>query len=112
MTEAPEKCAFRCRQDLLEPIQAVESRVAVRLAGFLDELIPLLDKVLQVFVDVGLKLAHRLGGKGVRNDLSLARVFVAVSGVEETAADGDKGVIEGTKATTSVREADRRAGRL
>ena len=86
-------------------------RIAVRLVRLLDEPIPLLDPVLQVLVDVGLELAHGLGGKGVRNELPLARVFVAVSRVEETAADGDKGVVEGTKPILSARAA-RREGRL
>jgi len=40
-----------------------------------------------------LELADRLCAEGVRNCLALASVLGAVAGVEETALDGDEGVI-------------------
>jgi len=54
----------------------------------------LLDEELKVAVNVGLELKNRLDGEGVRDDLALARVLSSVSGVEETSADADEGVIE------------------
>lgn len=44
-------------------------------------------------MDVLFELEDRLGREGVRDSLALARVLSAVAGVEQTAADRDKGVV-------------------
>ena len=43
---------------------------------------------------VGFELADAFRGEGVGDGLALAGVFCSVSGVEETALDGDEGVVE------------------
>lgn len=59
-----------------------------------DEVVPLLDEELEVAVDVRLELGDGLEREGVRDDLALARVLVAVTRVEEASPDGDEGVVE------------------
>lgn len=45
-------------------------------------------------VDVWLELEHGFLGEDVRDDLALARVFRARTSVEESASDGNEGVVE------------------
>ena len=77
----------------VEPVEAVKVG-AVGVGSGLGHVVPLLDEELKVAVNVGLELKNRLDGEGVRDDLALARVLSSVSGVEETSADADEGVIE------------------
>lgn len=97
--------ADNVKGEVVEPGQAVEVgfllAVLAALGALLDEGVELVDKEAQVGVHVGLKLADGLGGKGVRHELALAGVLCAVAGVEEAAADGDKGIVEFTAALVS-----------
>lgn len=53
----------------------------------------MLHQHLQVVCDVLFKLANALGAEGVGDRLSFARVFGAVTGVEEASLNGNEGVI-------------------
>ena len=53
----------------------------------------MLHQHLQVVCDVLFELANTFGAEGVGNSLSFARVFGAVTGVEEASLNGDEGVI-------------------
>jgi hypothetical protein len=68
--------------------------VGVGGGGGSDELVPLLDEGFQVVVDVGLELGDGLGGEGMRDDFAFTCMFGSVAGVEESALDGDEGVVE------------------
>lgn len=68
---------------------------SIWLGSLIHDLIPLPNKDFQVLRDVRLKLQNRLRGKDMRHDLPLPGVLGPISSIEETAADGDKGVVEG-----------------
>ena len=78
---------------LLTPVQTVNASIAVTLLVSRDA-IPLLDKDLEVLSNVRLKLENRLGSKGMRNNLSLARMFSSVACVEKTTTDRHEGIIK------------------
>lgn len=44
-------------------------------------------------IHVLLKLSNRLGAEGVGNSFSFAGMFGSITGIEETALDGDKGIV-------------------
>lgn len=80
---------------VVEPRQTVdESLLAARNGTGADEVVELLHKQLQVAVDVRLKLRDGPCREGVGHKLSLARVLCAIAGIEETATDGNKGIVE------------------
>lgn len=54
----------------------------------------MLNEKLDIAVNVLLELANRLGTESVRDSLALAGVLVTVTGIEETAANGDESVVE------------------
>jgi hypothetical protein len=58
------------------------------------ETIPLLDERSHVVSNIGLELEDTFLRKDMGNDLALARVCNAVSGVEQASGDGDKGIIK------------------
>lgn len=78
--------------DVVEPLESVEFGV-LALAGLLVDLVPSLGQQLEVVVHVLLELANRLGAEGVGDGLALAGVFMSISGVEQAALDGNKGIV-------------------
>jgi hypothetical protein len=58
------------------------------------EAVPLLDERSNVAFNVGLELEDAFLRKDMGNDLALAGVCSAVSGVEQATGDGDKGIIK------------------
>ena len=54
---------------------------------------PLLDEEPEVGMDVLFELADGLCAEGVGDGLALASMLSAIAGVEETAADRDKGIV-------------------
>ena len=53
----------------------------------------MLDKLLQTEGNVLLELSNTLDAEGMRDGLALSSVFDAVSGIEDTALNGDKGIV-------------------
>lgn len=51
-------------------------------------------KFLEILAHIRLELNNRLGSKDVRHELALPGMLSAIPGVEEAAADRDKGVVE------------------
>lgn len=76
---------------VVEPVQAVDLGVAT--VGVVGERVPLLDEEFEVLVHVDFELGDALGGEGVGDGLALSGVLYSVSCVEETALDGDKGIV-------------------
>jgi hypothetical protein len=58
------------------------------------EAVPLLDERSNVASNIRLELEDILLRKYMGNDLALAGVCVAVSGVEQATGDGNKGIIK------------------
>ena len=92
LTRLVSKCQKR-GESRRTPVQAVNASITIALFVGRDA-IPLLDKDLEVLSNVRLKLENRLGSKGVRNNLSLARMLSSVACVEKTTTDRHKGIIE------------------
>ena len=61
--------------------------------GLLAPCVPLFRQLFEVVVDVLFELADALRAEGVGDGLSLSRVLVTISRVEETSFDGDEGVV-------------------
>ena len=80
---------------VVEPVQGVDGGIAGLgvLLGIRD-LVPLLGEQLDVGVNVLLELTDRLGREGVGDRLTLAGVLGTVTSIEQTATDGNEGVIE------------------
>ena len=76
--------------EVVEPAQAVQPRVS---RGRRSQAVPLPHELDKIGVDVLFKVGDVLGREGVRDGLPLARVLGAVPRVEETAANGDKGIV-------------------
>lgn len=77
--------------DVVEPVQAVHPvEAAVYLFA---ELVPLLNKHLQIVVHVLLELTNALRTECVRDSLALASVLSTVPGVEKTALDRHKSIV-------------------
>jgi hypothetical protein len=82
---------------IVEPVQGIQASIAGLGVGLqIGELVPLLDERLNVSVDILFELANGLGAEGVGDSLALASVLGTVTSVEQTAADGDKGIVEVT----------------
>lgn len=67
--------------------------VVVALWNGLGALVPLLAEFLEIVVNVLFELSNGFGRESVSDGLAFTCVFTAVARVEETAADGDKGVV-------------------
>ena len=55
--------------------------------------IPLFDEEVKILVHIGFKLSDALGRKCVRDRLALSCMLGTISCVEETALNGDKGIV-------------------
>lgn len=80
---------------VLTPVEAIDTSISIAFLVTRNA-IPLLDKDLKVLTDIRLKLKDRFGSKGMRDDLSLARMLSSVACVEETTTDRHKGIVEVT----------------
>ena len=80
--------------EVVEPVKGVDSCVFLAAAsGGVRYAVPLLDELLEVVVHVLLELADGLGAEGMRDGFALSGVFGAVTGIEETALDGDECIV-------------------
>jgi hypothetical protein len=67
------------------------------------ELIPPLDELKNMTLEVGLKLKNILLGENVRNNFAFTCMFGAITGVEHAASYRDEGIIKvGFQSTVSV----------
>jgi hypothetical protein len=71
--------------------------LGVLSVGVLRKGVPLLHEHVQILVHIGFELRDALRGKGVGDSLSLSSMLGSVSRVEETALDGDEGIVEITE---------------
>jgi hypothetical protein len=62
--------------------------------GVLGDGIPLFHEHVEVLMHVDFELGDAFRGEGMGYRFTLAGVFCSVSGVEETAADGDEDIVE------------------
>jgi hypothetical protein len=74
-------------------MQTVHLAEATGEVGMSCQLVPLRGQQLKVVVDKWLELQNILVREDMGDGLSLAGVFGTVTGVEEAALDGDKGII-------------------
>lgn len=80
---------------VVEPIERVDGRIpGLRVCLQVGNAVPLLHEQLNVAVDILFELANGLHTEGMRHGLALARMFRPVARVEQSTADGDKGIIE------------------
>ena len=80
--------------EVVEPVKRVNSCVFLAGAGGgVGYAVPLLDELVEVVLHVLLELADGLGAEGMRDGLALPAVFGAVTGIEETALDGDECIV-------------------
>lgn len=82
-------------RQVVEPVEGVDAYIAsLGVTLKVGQTVPLLHELLNVAVDILLKLANGLGTESVGNGLALAGVLDAVTGVEQATADRDKGIVE------------------
>jgi hypothetical protein len=77
------------------PVQAIN--LGELPLGIVGNGVPLSDEDLKVLVHVDLELADGFGGECMRDGLAFASVLSAIAGIEETALDGNEGIVKITE---------------